>query len=186
MQNVIVTGGNRGLGLAMVRTLAAAGYRIIVLARGNSEELTAAVRDAADSGRGTIEFRVCDLSELEYIGPLVKALREDFGPLYGLVNNAGLGTGGLLSTMHDQRYPAFDSAQYRLSHFAVEIRRSIDDRAARRPDCQCYLDRGRHRLQPALGLQRHQSLADRVHTFAGARGRAAWKTTVTTDAGTPA
>jgi 3-oxoacyl-[acyl-carrier protein] reductase len=31
----------------------------------------------------------------------VKALRADFGPLYGLVNNAGLGTSGLLSTMRD-------------------------------------------------------------------------------------
>jgi 3-oxoacyl-[acyl-carrier protein] reductase len=102
MQNVIVTGGSRGLGLAMVRTLSAAGYRIIVLARGSSEALTAASREAADGGRGAIEFRACDLSELERIGPLIKALRADFGPLYGLVNNAGLGTGGLLSTMHDQ------------------------------------------------------------------------------------
>lgn len=102
MQNVIVTGGSRGLGLAMARTLAAAGYRIIVLARGVSDELTAASREAAEAGRGAIEFRACDLSELERIGPLVKALRADFGPLYGLVNNAGLGTSGLLSTMRDQ------------------------------------------------------------------------------------
>ena len=32
----------------------------------------------------------------------MKALRADFGPLYGLINNAGLGTSGLLSTMRDQ------------------------------------------------------------------------------------
>ena len=102
MQNVIVTGGSRGLGLAMARTLSAAGYRIIVLARGNSKELKAASREAADGGRGAIEFRACDLSELERIGPLVKGLRADFGPLYGLVNNAALGTSGLLSTMRDQ------------------------------------------------------------------------------------
>ena len=29
-------------------------------------------------------------------------MRADFGPLYGLINNAGLGTSGLLSTMRDQ------------------------------------------------------------------------------------
>ena len=63
MQNVIVTGGSRGLGLAMVRTLAAAGYRIIALARGSTEELTAASRAAADGGCGAIEFRACDLSD---------------------------------------------------------------------------------------------------------------------------
>jgi 3-oxoacyl-[acyl-carrier protein] reductase len=102
MQNVIVTGGSRGLGLAMTRILASAGYRIIALARGSTDELTAASRAAADSGRGAIEFRACDLSDLDKIGPLVKALRADFGPIYGLVNNAGLGTAGLLSSMRDQ------------------------------------------------------------------------------------
>ena len=102
MQNVIVSGGSRGLGLAMVRTLAAAGYRIIALARAGTGELTAASRAAAEAGRGAIEFRACDLSDLNLIAPLVKTLRADFGPLYGLVNNAGLGTGGILSTMHDQ------------------------------------------------------------------------------------
>jgi 3-oxoacyl-[acyl-carrier protein] reductase len=102
MQNVIVTGGSRGLGLAMARTLAAVGYRVIALARGTTQELTAASQAAADGGRGAIEFRACDLFELSQIGPLVKSLRADFGPLYGLINNAGLGTSGLLSTMRDQ------------------------------------------------------------------------------------
>src|ERR1700704_247787 len=102
MHNVIITGGSRGLGLAIARTLAAAGYRIIALARNSTEELLAAGRAAADSGHGAIEFRACDLSDLGQIGPLVKALRADFGPIYGLVNNAGLGTGGVLSNMRDQ------------------------------------------------------------------------------------
>src|ERR1700722_12508248 len=102
MQNVIVTGGSRGLGLAMARTLAASGYRVIAVARSETEELTAASRAAADGGRGAIEFRACDLSDFGRIAPLVKGLRADFGPLYGLVNNAGLGTSGLLSTMRDQ------------------------------------------------------------------------------------
>lgn len=30
-----------------------------------------------------------------------KALRDEFGPIYGLVNNAGIGTEGLLATMHN-------------------------------------------------------------------------------------
>jgi 3-oxoacyl-[acyl-carrier protein] reductase len=102
MQNVIVTGGSRGLGLAMTRTLAAAGYRIIAVARSSTDELTTASRAAADDGRGAIEFRACDLSDLGQIHPLVKALRADFGPIYGLVNNAGLGTSGVLSNMRDE------------------------------------------------------------------------------------
>jgi 3-oxoacyl-[acyl-carrier protein] reductase len=102
MQSVIVSGGSRGLGLAMARALSAAGYRVIALARSGSDELAAASRTAADGGRGAIEFRACDLSDLGQIAPLVRGLRAEFGHLYGLINNAGLGTSGLLSSMRDQ------------------------------------------------------------------------------------
>jgi 3-oxoacyl-[acyl-carrier protein] reductase len=102
VRNVVVTGGSRGLGLAMTRSLAAGGYRVIAVARTLSSELTVAQNRAKESGQGAIEFRACDLSDLTTIAPLVKQLRGDFGPLYGLVNNAGLGTSGLLSNMRDQ------------------------------------------------------------------------------------
>jgi 3-oxoacyl-[acyl-carrier protein] reductase len=92
LRNVIVTGGSRGLGLAMSTALASAGYRVIAIARGLSPELTAAVAQASQDARGAIEFRGCDLSDLALIAPLVRAVRADFGPVYGLVNNAGLGT----------------------------------------------------------------------------------------------
>jgi 3-oxoacyl-[acyl-carrier protein] reductase len=101
MRNVIVTGGSRGLGLAMSRALAGAGYRVIAVARKNSAELTAAAAKAAQEGSGAIEFRACDLSDLAALAPLVRALRADFGALYGLINNAGLGTSGILSNMRD-------------------------------------------------------------------------------------
>jgi 3-oxoacyl-[acyl-carrier protein] reductase len=101
MHNVVVTGGSRGLGLAMSSTLAGAGYRVIAIARSNTEELAAATRSAA-AGSGAIEFRACDLSDLAQIAPLVHTLRADFGPIYGLVNNAGLGTGGVLGNMRNE------------------------------------------------------------------------------------
>jgi 3-oxoacyl-[acyl-carrier protein] reductase len=103
VRNVLVSGGSRGLGFAMCRALAAAGYRVIAVARNGSAELTAASATAAAEGRGAIEFRACDLSDLSLIAPLVRGIRADFGPVYGLINNAGLGTSGLLSTMSDQQ-----------------------------------------------------------------------------------
>jgi 3-oxoacyl-[acyl-carrier protein] reductase len=102
MRNVVVTGGSRGLGLAMAGTLSAAGYRVIAVARSASEGLTAASRAAMDSNRGAIEFRACDLSDADQIAPLVRALRDDFGEIYGLINNAGLGTSGILASMRDK------------------------------------------------------------------------------------
>jgi 3-oxoacyl-[acyl-carrier protein] reductase len=101
MHNVIVTGGSRGLGLAMCRILAAAGYRVIAIARTRSAELEAG-QQAASTGPGAIEFRAGDLSQLGGLGNLVRGLRADFGAIYGLVNNAGLGTSGLLANMRDQ------------------------------------------------------------------------------------
>jgi 3-oxoacyl-[acyl-carrier protein] reductase len=101
VRNVVVTGGSRGLGLAMSSLLASAGYRVIAIARTPSPELTAAARKAGEEARGAIEFRACDLSDLKLLGPLVRALRADFGELYGLVNNAGAGSSGILSSMRD-------------------------------------------------------------------------------------
>jgi 3-oxoacyl-[acyl-carrier protein] reductase len=101
VRNVIVTGGSRGLGLAMSRALAAAGYRVVAVARSLSEELKAASREASLAACGAIEFRACDLSDLTAIAPLVRGLRSELGPLYGLINNAGLGTSGILANMRD-------------------------------------------------------------------------------------
>ena len=97
MRNVLVTGGTRGIGLATVERLAAQGFRVIALARSESASLRQAMAAQPDN----IVFAAGDLSDTAAIGGLVARLRKEAGPLYGLVNNAGLGTGGLLSMMRD-------------------------------------------------------------------------------------
>jgi 3-oxoacyl-[acyl-carrier protein] reductase len=97
MRNVLVSGGSRGLGLAIVLRLAESGYRVIALARSPGDALPAAIAARPES----IVFKACDLSDTAALGPLVGAVRKALGPLYGLVNNAGIGTGGLLSMMRD-------------------------------------------------------------------------------------
>ena len=95
MRNVLVTGGSRGIGLVIAKRLASGGYNVIAVARSESDELREAMK------AGNFHFQACDLSEIDAIPGLVKALREKFGAIYGLVNNAGLGTEGLLATMHN-------------------------------------------------------------------------------------
>jgi len=101
MRNVVVTGGSRGLGLGIARRLAAAGYSAIAIARKESDPLTSAIEEAGGAGRGALHFVPFDLAEIEKIPDLVKSLRKDFGPIYGLVNNAAIGAEGVLATMHN-------------------------------------------------------------------------------------
>ncbi|HZT02761.1 MAG TPA: SDR family NAD(P)-dependent oxidoreductase [Steroidobacteraceae bacterium] len=110
MRNVLVTGGSRGLGLAIASRLAACGYRVVALARSETQALRAEMdrlaapatgADRSGAQTGELRFRAFDLADLAAIGRLVSELRSEIGPIYGLVNNAGLGTAGLLSMMRD-------------------------------------------------------------------------------------
>src|SRR5579862_2910479 len=95
MRNVLVTGASRGLGLAMARRLAADGFRVLATARSQTEALGA----LSEATAGAVQFRAYDLTDLENLTGFVKDLRQQFGPLYGLVNNAGIGGAGLLTSM---------------------------------------------------------------------------------------
>lgn len=102
MRNVIVTGASRGLGLAIATTLAGAGYRVIGVARSATDAFAQAA--ASEQARpGALEFQAFDLEQTGAIGEMVRGLRARFGPLYALVNNAGIGTGGLLSNMREEQ-----------------------------------------------------------------------------------
>lgn len=106
MRNVIVTGASRGLGLAIAKGLAAGGYRVLAIARSPSAELEALAATAAQAGRGAVQFHPFDLLETSAMAQLISRLRQEAGPLYGLVNNAGLGTAGVLAMMRDEQIEA--------------------------------------------------------------------------------
>jgi len=74
---------------------------VIAVARRESDELREAIRADVDRGRGGLHFKAFDLSDTDAIPALVRELRDEFGAIYGLVNNAGIGTEGLLATMHN-------------------------------------------------------------------------------------
>jgi len=97
MRNVIVTGGSRGIGLGIVRSLAKSGYHVMALARKESPELCEAVAEAANYGTGSIRFTACDLADTDGLAERVKQVRKEVGPVYGLINNAGMSVDGTLA-----------------------------------------------------------------------------------------
>jgi 3-oxoacyl-[acyl-carrier protein] reductase len=105
MDNIIVTGASRGIGLAIASKLAASGYGVIAVARRTGDELEAAI-ETSQQESGSLEFAALDLSEIDAIPEFVLRLRRDKGPIYGLVNNAGIGTEGLLATMPNSQIEA--------------------------------------------------------------------------------
>lgn len=101
MRNVLITGGSRGLGLGIARALVSSGFQVLVLARQEGEHLPALRAQLTREASSALHFRAFDLTDVSAIAGLVKSLSREFGPFYGLVNNAALGTGGILANMQD-------------------------------------------------------------------------------------
>ena len=86
---VIVTGASRGIGEAIARELAAAGYSLALVARSGDRLLEL----AAEIGSGD-NVMACpgDISDFDDVQRIVTEVHEKFGGIIGLVNNAGIGS----------------------------------------------------------------------------------------------
>lgn len=99
---ILVTGGTRGLGLAITRRLAREGFRVVATGRHLSPALEQAMQEAAAAGQ-EIHFRSLDLGAREPLHGFVGELARTYGGLYGLVNNAAVAHDGVLATMHESQ-----------------------------------------------------------------------------------
>jgi 3-oxoacyl-[acyl-carrier protein] reductase len=106
MDNVIVTGASRGIGLAIAKKLCADGYNVTAVARSSGDDLEAAIEARKTEAGGSLRFAAFDLAQIEAIPEFVRQLRRDRGPIYGLVNNAAISVEGLLATMPNSQIEA--------------------------------------------------------------------------------
>ena len=93
---VLITGGSRGLGLALAQEFASRGARIAICAR-DEEELQRA-KDLLASSGADVFTHVCDISVQDEVFNLVNAVTTHFGRIDVLVNNAGVITVGPLES----------------------------------------------------------------------------------------
>jgi len=87
----VVTGGSRGIGLAIAQTLAGAGAKVAVLARDGAR----AQQAAQELGGGAQGF-ACDVSDAAQAETTLGAVDKALGPVDILVNNAGITRDNLL------------------------------------------------------------------------------------------
>ena len=95
----IVTGGTRGIGLAIARLLAEDGASVVVSVR-DAARLEAAVKELESLGAPAMAV-AADAAKREDADRLVEATRERFGRVDVLVNNAGITRDQLLVRMKD-------------------------------------------------------------------------------------
>jgi 3-oxoacyl-[acyl-carrier protein] reductase len=87
----VVTGGSRGIGLAIAQALAGAGAKVAVLARDGAR----AQQAAASLGAGAQGY-ACDVSDAAQAETTIGAVEQALGPVDILVNNAGITRDNLL------------------------------------------------------------------------------------------
>jgi len=124
----LVTGGSKGIGLAIAAELVAEGARVAICARGD-ESLAKA---AAALGDGVFAS-VCDVTDPELVAAFVAAAAAELGGIDVLVNNAGAARPGRFETLTDSDwYADFDvklMSQIRCTRSALPyLRRSVAPR----------------------------------------------------------
>jgi short-subunit dehydrogenase len=96
-RTVLITGGSRGLGLVLARHFAQAGADLALTAR-DPDELVRARADLKDYGVDILTFP-CDITDQAQVQSLVNTVRQYFGKIDVLVNNAGVIQVGPMETM---------------------------------------------------------------------------------------
>jgi short-subunit dehydrogenase len=85
---VLITGGSRGLGLVLARELAREGARLAICAR-DAKDLERA-REELEAGGATVLAAPCDVTDQDRVEEMVRAVRDHFGQIDVLINNAGV------------------------------------------------------------------------------------------------
>lgn len=86
----LVTGGNRGIGRAVVEALLARGDRVFFCGR-SADTVEATKRELYVRYPGKVDARLCDVRDAAAVEALVGWVADEAGRLDVLVNNAGLG-----------------------------------------------------------------------------------------------
>lgn len=89
MSTVLITGGSRGIGQAMVEEFAAAGYAAAFTYGSNQEAAASLTAAIAAKGGSAVGFQA-DVRDYARAVEVIKETQEKLGPITVLINNAGI------------------------------------------------------------------------------------------------
>jgi NAD(P)-dependent dehydrogenase (short-subunit alcohol dehydrogenase family) len=125
---VVITGGSRGLGLAIARTLIDEGAHVVLLAR-DSGELERAKLDLESHGRGSVTTYRCDVRRRNDVRATIEAIIDRFRRVDVLVNNAGIIQVGPMEHMTEDDFAnAMDTHFWGPLHLILELLPSMRHR----------------------------------------------------------
>lgn len=110
---IIVTGGAKGVGLGIARSLAGEGALPVIVGRNESDNAAACASIRNDGGQ--CHHVVAELSQPEACASAVRTIVDQFGRIDGLVNNAGVNDGVGLESGSYERF--MDSLHKNLVHY---------------------------------------------------------------------
>jgi 3-oxoacyl-[acyl-carrier protein] reductase len=101
----IITGGTRGIGLAIAHRLAKDGYDLVLSYRGDEEVAAAAKQEIEPYGHRLLVV-ASDASQPDDAGTLIESTINEFGKLDALINNAGITRDTLIMRMSEDDWDA--------------------------------------------------------------------------------
>jgi len=104
-RSAVITGGSKGLGLAIAKEFAASGADVAILAR-DSATLADAKGEIQKGAKGKVAAISCDVSKMAPIQAAYDQVMREFGKVDIFVNNAGQSTRGPSETLTDEMWQA--------------------------------------------------------------------------------
>jgi short-subunit dehydrogenase len=101
-KNILITGGSRGLGLVMARQLVDANARVAICARDEAELQRA--RTELEQRGGEVFAVSCDVTDRAQVEQTIQQVKEQFGTIDVLIDNAGADIVGPLQNLTMQDY----------------------------------------------------------------------------------
>ena len=115
----VVTGGNRGIGAAISKRLAAGGANVVLTYRNDADKANA-VADAIRADGGTAEARQLDAGDIAMGRQLVDDVAGQFGKVDILVNNAGVLDGGDITVATPEQFDNTMNVNVRGVYFLIK------------------------------------------------------------------